>query len=286
MKCSIMITTRNRLPELLKTCEVISKLKPQPDEILITADGCTDETVETITERYPQFTLIVNEDSLGSVASRAMMMSQVKGDLVLALDDDSHPEQDDIIAKLAELFRTDEQLAVATFPQRTDEYPETLSQTDFGMERMVRSFPNSGACFRVSTYRSLPGFEPLFFHMYEEPDYALQCLANGWDVKYFPQLTIRHFWTPNQRSQLRNHHWQARNEFWSTLMRCPLGLIPAICGYRILSQLGFAMRFGGIGWVIREPIWWIKSIPAIMQVIGKRRSVSVSGYIRWLSTAS
>ena len=31
-------------------------------------------------------------------------------------------------------------LAIATFPQRTDEYPETLTQKDFGPPRLTRSF--------------------------------------------------------------------------------------------------------------------------------------------------
>ena len=48
---------------------------------------------------------------------------------------------------------------------------------DFGPERPTRFFANSGAVLRRSAYLQLPGFEPSFFHMYEEPDYALQCVA-------------------------------------------------------------------------------------------------------------
>jgi GT2 family glycosyltransferase len=42
---SIMITTKNRVQELRRTCRVLGQLSPQPLEILITADGCTDGTV-------------------------------------------------------------------------------------------------------------------------------------------------------------------------------------------------------------------------------------------------
>ena len=41
---------------------------------------------------------------------------------------------------------------------------------------MTRSFANPGAVLRRSTYLQLRGFESRFFHMYEEPDYALQCV--------------------------------------------------------------------------------------------------------------
>ena len=95
---------------------------------------------------------------------------------------------------------------------------------------MTRSFANSGAVLRRSTYLQLPGFESRFFHMYEEPDYALQCVAAGYDVLFSPVITIRHHYSGQARDEIRIHHRHARNELWSTLMRCPfpfaLGMLP------------------------------------------------------------
>jgi len=56
------------------------------------------------------------------------MMREAQGDLVLALDDDSYPEQHDCIARIVPMFDPRPNLAVLHFPQRTDEYPETLAQ--------------------------------------------------------------------------------------------------------------------------------------------------------------
>ena len=228
MKVSVMITTLNRVEDLKKTLEFLRSLNPSPCEVLVTADGCLDGTVEIIREQFSEVRLIINEQRMGSVASRHRMMLEAKGDLVLALDDDSHPELLDCISRLAEIFERNPQLAITTFPQRTDEYPVTLKQTDFGPAMPVRSFANSGACLRVSTYRSLPGFEPMFFHMYEEPDYALQCVASGWEVRYIPEITIRHHGVGRERSEIRNHHRHARNEFWSTLIMTRPGTKKAV----------------------------------------------------------
>jgi GT2 family glycosyltransferase len=210
------------------------------------------------------------------------MMREVRGDLVLALDDDSYPEQADCLATLARLFLDNSLLAIASFPQRTDEYRLTLTQKDFGEERAVRSFANSGACLRLLPYRDLPGFEPMFFHMYEEPDYALQCVASDWEVRYFPAITIRHHWTPNQRSEIRNHHRHARNECWSTLMRCPLPYALGLIGYRVFSQAWFASRRGP-GWLIREPLWWLQALRGIPSALRRRQPVTWAGYRKWLS---
>jgi len=277
-----MITTRNRSADLQRTCRMLHELTPAPLETLITADGCTDDTVNVVKSEFPYAKLIVNNTGRGSVASRAHMMDIASGGLVLALDDDSYPEQPDCLATLEEVFRDNPKLAIATFPQRTDEYPATLAQADFGDDRNVRSFANSGACLRVSAYRALPGFEPMFFHMYEEPDYALQCVANGWEVRYFSNITIRHHWTPNQRSEIRNHHRHARNELWSTLMRCPFPHVIGLILYRIISQALFAAG-RGLGWLAREPLWWLAALKGVPAAWRRRLSVSWAGYRKWLS---
>ena len=282
MKFSVMITTLDRVGELGRTLERVRALRPAPGEVWVVADGCTDTTADFVREHHLEVRLIVHEKPMGSVASRAEVMSRVGGDLVLAIDDDSYPEQPDCLARLAELFERNPRLAIATFPQRTDEYPNSLTESEFGEERPIRSFPNSGACLRVATYRLLAGFEPMFFHMYEEPDYALQCVANNWEVRFFPEITIRHHWTPNQRSEIRNHHRHARNECWSTLMRCPMPYSLGMIGYRVFSQARFAARRGP-GWLVREPLWWWQAIRGIPSALRRRQSVSWAGYRRWLS---
>jgi GT2 family glycosyltransferase len=282
MKISVMITTRNRSESLARTLAVLETLDPGPEEILVTADGSSDGTVEEILQKHPRVILCVNSVNRGSIASRHAMMMAARGDLVLALDDDSYPEQADCLATLRAFFQKREDLAVATFPQRTDEYPETLSKTDFGGERSVRSFASSGACLRVAAYRSLDGFQEKFFHMYEEPDYALQCVLANWEVRYFPQITIRHHWVADSRSELRNHHRHARNEFWSTAMRCPMPYMPAILLGRVYTQASFAAGRGA-GWLITEPKWWGMALLGLNSFLQKRKPVAWQDYKRWLS---
>jgi GT2 family glycosyltransferase len=276
-----MITTRNRLDDLQRTSQALKNLHPAPDQILITADGCSDSTVAFVNLAMPNAKLIVNETARGSVASRDRMMREARGDLVLALDDDSYPEQLDCIARFVPIFEDRPQLAVLHFPQRTDEYPETLAQTDFGPEYLTGSFANSGAVLRRSTYLQLPGFESRFFHMYEEPDYTLQCVAAGYDVLFSPVVTIRHHYSGQVRNEIRNHHRHARNEFWSVLLRCPFPYAPGVALYRAFSQFLYACR-RGFGWVIREPAWWWRAMTGVPYCMGKRHPVSWAAYKRWL----
>jgi GT2 family glycosyltransferase len=281
MRLSVMITSRNRLSQLRLTCRVLQQLNPAPDEILITADGCTDGTADFVNSALPNAKIIVNQLAIGSVASRDRMLREAEGDLVLALDDDSYPEQSDCIARIIPFFQQQPKLAVLHFSQRTDEYPDTLIETNPGPEHLTRSFANSGAVLRRSTYLQLPGFESRFYHMYEEPDYALQCVAAGYEVVFSPIVTIRHHYSAHARDEIRIHQRHARNEFWSTLMRCPLPFAPGLIAWRFFSQFRYAYRRGW-PWMVREPLWWFQAMAGIPYCLRKRRPVSWAGYKRWL----
>ncbi|MGE5209467.1 MAG: glycosyltransferase family 2 protein [Alphaproteobacteria bacterium] len=281
MRVSIMITTSNRLAELKRTLQMLRKLDPAPDEVLVTADGCTDGTAEFVST-LPKVKLIVNHPAKGSVASRDRMMREAQGDLVLALDDDSYPEDGDCIDRIVSFFKERPKVAVLHFPQRSDEYPQTLAQTGFGHEGPTRSFASSGAVLRRSIYLTLPGFESKFYHMYEEPDYALQCVAGGYDVLFSPLITIRHHYVTRARDEIRIHQRHARNEFWSTLMRCPLLLAPGMVAWRVFSQFRYACKRGW-SWVAREPLWWFQALAGIPYCFRKRQPVSWACYKRWLS---
>jgi GT2 family glycosyltransferase len=282
MSLSVMITTKNRIAELRRTWRVLQQLNPPPLEVLITADGCTEDVVKAVREEFSKARVFVNEIGLGSVVSRDRMMRAGRGDLVLALDDDSYPEQVDSIARIMPMFEERRKLAVLHFPQRTDEYPETLAQIDFGSEHLTRSFPNSGAVLRRSTYLQLPGFESHFFHAYEEPDYALQCVAAGYDVLFSPAITIHHHYSGHERDESRTHHRHARNEFWSTLIRCPFPFVLGILAWRVFSQFRYACKRGW-SWVAREPVWWAQALAGIPYCLGKRSPVSWASYKRWLA---
>jgi glycosyltransferase involved in cell wall biosynthesis len=75
---AICIATHNRLPELERTLPAIRALDPAPDEVIVTADGCSDGTVDWILKNYPEVVLIVHETAKGSIVSRTKMGLQTK----------------------------------------------------------------------------------------------------------------------------------------------------------------------------------------------------------------
>jgi GT2 family glycosyltransferase len=199
----------------------------------------------------------------------------------VSLDDDSYPLETDFIARVRELFAAHPRLAVASFPQRTDEFPESLTATDFSPPCFVGSYANSGAALRRIAFEELGGYPDFFFHAYEEPDFALRCAAAGWQARHETSLTIRHHFTATQRNEMRTHQRHARNELWSVLMRCPFPQCAAVAAFRVVRQLGYAWR-RGLGWVVREPAWWIAALGGVARCLTERRALPWQKYRAWM----
>lgn len=281
LTCGISITTKNRLSDLVRTLDMLSRLDPAPDEVSVCADGCTDGTADFVRTKYPQFHLIENTVSQGSIPSRNKLIRESRCDISLSLDDDSYPIETDFIERVCDLFSKRPRLAVATFAQRSDEWPETLDQEDFGAPTFVGSYANCAAAIRRRVFIDLGGYPDQFMHAYEEPDFALRCVNAGFEVRYETRMHVRHHYTSNQRNELRSHHLQARNELLSVMMRCPAPQLFAVAAFRALRQLEYA-RHRGWSWLVREPVWWLDFLACLPRCLRSRQPIAWEVYEQWL----
>jgi len=281
LTCAISIATHNRLPELQRTLGVIAELAPPADELLVCADGCNDGTAAYVRKRFPEAKVIEHSSPHGSIRSRVELMRAATSDIVVSLDDDSYPMDSDFIAEVQSLFASKPHVAVTSFPQRTDEFPETLSAKEFGSSRYTANYVNAAAAFRRSVYMALEGWPEEFEHAYDESDYTLQCLAAGYAVYYYTQVVIRHHFTSLKRNEIRTHHRHARNEQWCAWRRSPFPGVLVISAYRAVTQFLYAWKRGP-AWVVREPAWWIMALRGLPLALRKRRPVPARIYRAWL----
>ncbi|HBE97592.1 MAG TPA: hypothetical protein DDW68_10525 [Verrucomicrobiales bacterium] len=281
LTCAIMITTHNRIEDLKHTISKIQQLSPPPDEILITADGCNDGTHEWVSSNLPDAILVTNDPGIGSVGSRDRMLKSTRCSLVLSLDDDSYPVESNALSKLKEFFAVNPETAIASLPQKTDEYPETQGIEDFGNIQPVASYSSCAVCLRRESYDSTHGYPHFFFHAYEEPDYTLQCISNGWKALWYPGVVIRHHYSSVGRNELAIHHRHARNESLSMLMRSPTSLVVFIMIGKAASQARYAAS-RGLAWLIKEPIWWIEALRLYPRAMANRKPVSWRSFRMWL----
>ena len=281
LTCTVVIATHDRKDDLRRTLLALEALRPQPCEVIVCADGCGDGTPEFVRTNHPGCRLIVNETARGSIASRDRMIRESSGDVVLSLDDDSHPLEADFFEVVSELFSRNPRLAVATFAQRSDEFPESLDAVDFGPAAFTGSYTSSGAAIRREAFVELGGYPVHFGHAYEEPDFGLRAVNAGWQVKFETALTVRHHYTKARRNELRTHQFHARNELWSVAMRCPAPQLFAVAVFRALRQFGYAWKRGW-GWVLREPLWWAAFLTGLPRCLAERRPLPWRRYRAWM----
>lgn len=281
MRLAITITTRNRRDELARTVAHVVQLNPPPDEFWICADGCTDDTVEWVQRECPAARLIVHERSRHSIRSRDEMLRATECEIVVGLDDDSYPLQPHFVRHVKARFAAWPRCAVLSFPQRSDEFPASLTQSDFGAPALVSTYVNAASAIRRRAYLELGGWPLEFEHAYDEPDFSLRCLAANWQVIYDPAVQVRHHWTPRMRNERNVHHRHARNEQLSILLRCPSPWWPALALRRAAGQFVYAARRGP-GWIAREPIWWWRAVRDAGSAWQRRQPVNWSAYRRWL----
>ncbi len=285
MTSTVMISTRDRRLDLEVTCEKLMELRPFPDEVIICADGCNDGTTEMLRRRFPQFKVLRNQISVGYMYSRDRLLRMAQGEIVLSLDDDSYPIEQDFFQKLPLVFASHPEAAVVVFPELRDgNVFSTRDKSNTSPGRYVSAYANCAAAMRRDFYLRQPGFPVFFTHMYEEPDYALQCYAAGAAVWFEPSLTVRHHLSPRNRQPVARHHFNARNELWSVWLRCPWPWLPAVSAYRLLRQLLYAMS-EGIDWGLREPVWWIAALRGLAQCRTFRKPVRWPVYYRWIRLA-
>lgn len=277
---SIAIATLNRRDDLRETLLELEKLDPPPLEILVCLDGCTDGSAKMLQE-FPIVTVIKNERSSGSVYSRDRLFRIARGDLIVSLDDDSFPSQQDFVSRLAKLADERPEVGVFAFEEMR---PDGRDDRIFGRpkeESYIASYPNCAGAIRTKLYGASASYPLFFFHMYEEPDFCLQTYANGYSVLQIPSIKILHRYTHVGRNMIGRHHQHARNELLSVLMRCPFPHVFWVASYRILRQFIFAASNGG-SWLLREPIWWWQAIKRSRQAIHHRKPVPWNIYWGWI----
>jgi len=285
MKISVMIATFNRCLELQRTLTKLLELDPPPDEILLCADGCTDRTVETVRREFSTCVLLENVHKRGSIFSRNRLLRAAIGEIVASFDDDSYPLDRDFCARLKDLFGEYPEAAVISFPEIRDgevfAHPTKLPSSP---AHLISAYANCAAAMRRDVYLRSDGFPEFFHHMYEEPDYTLQCYALGYVARFEPSLAVRHHVTTNQRDLISRHHQNARNELWSVLIRCPFPQLIPVALFRIWRQFRYACS-EGIAWAIREPRWWLAALRGIPNCFRSRHAIPWRIYYAWMKLA-
>ena len=189
---SILITTKNRLTDLVFTLDKIKDLlQNNAVEFVVFDDGSTDGTSEYVKEHFPEIQLLCNPISKGYMYCRNKMLQETKADFAISLDDDAHFVTQNPLESIRNYFENNEKcglIALRIF-WGLEEPNITVSSEE---PEQVQGFVGCAHVWRMAAWRAIPSY-PEWFVFYGEENFAsYQLFKQNWQVHYLPEVLVNH----------------------------------------------------------------------------------------------
>lgn len=237
---SILITTKNRLNDLAFTLEKIKYLLDKEEVVcLICDDGSNDGTASFLQKNYPKIQFIQNSTSQGLIFSRNRLLSIVKTEFAISIDDDAHFLTDNPLELIHRHFV--ENVNCGLIAMRIFwglEEPKITISKD--VAHRVQGFVGCAHVWRMKAWYDIPDY-PAWFVFYGEEDFAsFQLFKKHWQVHYLPKVLVNHRVDVKARKQHKDYLQRLRRSLRSGwylfFLFYPLNEIPRKMAYSIWIQ--------------------------------------------------
>jgi glycosyltransferase involved in cell wall biosynthesis len=267
---SILITTKNRLTDLVFTLGKIQYLLDREDVVcLICDDGSTDGTAPYLQTHYPEIRLIQNPKSQGLIYSRNRLMGLVTTEFAISLDDDLHFITQNPLKIISDFFNHHSDAAVLSFRifwNKTE--PKTTETSDKSMS--MQSYAGGAHAFRMKAWNEIPNYPDWFIFYGEENFASYQLFKRKWQVYYLPEIFVHHRVDIKSRKQHKDYierqRRSLRSGWYLFFMFHPIKTIPRKMGYSLWIQFKNKVFKGdfkvllAIGLAVLDLVWNIPKI--------------------------
>ena len=240
IKFSIVISTKNRLPDLEQTLQSLKVYTNREDvELIICDDGSTDGTSDYLKAYYPEQS-IINSTSKGLLPNRNKLNDLAKGQYVISLDDDANFLSANPLEAIEKHFESNPNcgmLALRVFWGK-----DSITNTNSSLKAMrVKGFVGCGHVWRKETWDVLPKY-PEWFVFYGEEEFAsYQLFKRGLEVHFLPEILIHHRVDVKGRKKHKDYgvrlRMSLRSGWYLMLLFYPLSIVPKRFLYTLWVQL-------------------------------------------------
>lgn len=262
---SLVITTRDRREDLLRTLGVMVPLLLPRHEVIVFDDGSGDGTADAVRTHFPEVRLLHVDQSIGLMAARNRLHEEATGDFALTLDDDAEliggrRALDRIVAHF-ERHPSCACIALRVFwgevlPAGADDAPDCQEAP-----RTVQEFVGCGHVWRLAAWRRIRPY-PAWLRMYAEERFAaLELARHRLDIDYLPSVLVHHRVVPSSRPA-GELAWRYRTQLRSGLlvqgMFLPFGPLLRRTLYAYRSQIRRRL-LGERRWRTVGDLVWVSS---------------------------
>lgn len=215
VKFSILITTKNRLTDLIFTLNKINYLIERADvECILYDDASTDGTFDYIKKHFPKIIMFSNEITKGLIHNRNVLLNNCSGEYAISLDDDAHFESENVLEIIENHFKTNSKCGVIACRIF---WGLKLPNTRISNEEIIRTkaFVGCGHIWNMQAWREIPNY-PAWFVFYGEEEFAaFQLFKKGWEIHYLPQILVHHRVVVKARKQQSDYQIRLRRSLRS-----------------------------------------------------------------------
>jgi GT2 family glycosyltransferase len=197
---SVIITTFNRRTLLEECLQSVLRQEYQPLEIIVIDDHSSDDTVTTITSRYPMVRLLANDINRGVAHNRNVGALRAKGDFLLFLDDDAVLLETGHVANALKLLQSLPNIGqvggsltnITRFNHNINGIngyiigvdgltaPTFLSSTRRGQHHICHYVPGNNCFMRRDVFFSVGGLDPGIGYPYDDTDLGMRLRRRGY----------------------------------------------------------------------------------------------------------
>lgn len=272
---SVCILSYNRKIELAKTIEYIKKSNYSNFEIVIVDNVSPDNAYEYISSLYKEDKKVrVYKNPMNNgIAGWNQTFEKARGDILMALDDDSHPEKT-ALSQIAKAFTTNKDLDILAcnvqiFTTKKSAF-KYLKKDD--IEPVLQyDFIGSGFAMKRNVIRKIGGFAEDLFMYAHETEFAVRAVDAGFTIMLYPSIIVFHRISPINRTSGRSLYYCTRNFFIIAWKYFPVYFALNITLAILIENALLAAKNREMKYYIQGLRSWIESIPAVLKL---RRPVS------------
>lgn len=241
MRATVVITTKNRRQDLLKTITSALGQTAKP-EVLVIDDASTDGTAEAVSREFPTVRLVRFETSRGCVAQRNHAARLTESPILFSLDDDAVFSTPTVVECTLQEFDHPRVGAVAIPFVDVNRSPAVLQKAPQSTGVFARyCFIGTAHALRRDLFLELSGYREILFHQGEEEDYCIRMLNAGRVTRCGNADPIHHFESP-RRSWTRMDFYGARNKVLYAWHNVPFPALAFHLGGTTAKALTYTMK--------------------------------------------
>ncbi|MGH3719952.1 MAG: glycosyltransferase family 2 protein [Pseudonocardiaceae bacterium] len=227
---TVIIATRDRRQELLRTLRHLRELVPSPP-VVVVDNGSTDGTAQAVRERFPEAVMLALRRNYGAPARNLGVMAARTSYVALSDDDswwapgalqraaaalDSHPRLGLVAARTlvgpAERCDPVNPLMASSPLPRSPDAPGPS----------VLGFLACSAVLRKQAFCEVGGFSSLLFFVGEERLLCYDLARAGWERAYLDDVVAHHHPSAHRPAPEHRRVAELRNAFLTAVLRRPL----------------------------------------------------------------